>query len=103
MENRKWLQRKYPKTFDEVNKFLNDEQLQEFKRRKYKLGKLTIHINQDEIYEIGRLCMFKRSNPINDYNYPLHPVIVKCNDENHTTSGYVSFWVSPSYVEEVQS
>ena len=53
MENRKWLQRKYPKTFHEVNKFLNDEQLQYFKERKYKLGKLTENINQEEIYGKG--------------------------------------------------
>jgi hypothetical protein len=100
MENRKWLQRKYPKIFDEVNEFLNDEQLQQFKKGKYKLGKLTEDINQEEIYGKGKLCIFKRSNPINDYNYPLHPIIVKCN-EKLTVSGYNSFWVSPNQVEEV--
>ena len=102
MENRKWLQRKYPKTFNEVNKFLNDEQLQSFKELKYKIGRLTEDINQEEIYSKGKLCMFKRTNPINDYNYPLHPIIVKCND-NLTVSGYNSFWVSPRQVEEVLS
>jgi hypothetical protein len=99
MENRKWLKRKYPQSFTEVNKFLNDEQLQQFKAGNYKLGILIENINQEEIYEKGKLCMFKRTNPINDYNYPLHPIIVK---GNNTMSGYHSFWVSPDQVEEVQ-
>ena len=102
MENRKWLQRKYPKTFEEVDKFLNDEQLQTFKERKYKIGRLTEDINQEEIYAKGKLCMFKRTNPINDYNYPLHPIIVKC-DDYLTVSGYNSFWVFPNQVKEVLS
>lgn len=97
MENRKWLQRRYPKIFDEVDKFLNDEQLQTFKTFKYKLGRLTEDIYQEELYNKGDLCMFKRSS-ITSYNYPLHPVTVKCAD-NLTVSGYKSFWVTPNQVE----
>jgi len=100
MENRKWLQRKYPKTFNEVDLFLNDEQLELFKRGNYKLGKLTENINEGEVFKKNKLCMFKRSNPIKSYNYPLHPIIVKCK-ETLTTSGYLSFWVSPNQVQEV--
>lgn len=100
MENRKWLQRKYPKAFKEANVFLNDERLQLFKEGKYKLGALAETIKQEEVYESGKLCMFKRSNPINSYNYPLHPIIVKCNDRL-TMSGYNSFWVHPYQVKEI--
>lgn len=101
MDNRKWLKRKYPKTFEDVSKFLNDEQLQYFKDRKYKLGRLTEDINQEEIYGKGKLCFFKRSNPVNSYNHPLHTITVKCTD-NLTMSGYNSFWVCPTQVEEVR-
>lgn len=101
MENRKWLKRRYPLIFEEVNDFLNDEQLGYFKDLKYKLGRLTVDINQEEIYYKDSLCFFKRSNPVNDYNYPLHQIIVKCSDRL-TTSGYNCFWVSPEQVEEVK-
>lgn len=101
MDNRKWLQRKYPKTFDDVNEFLNDEQLITFKFGKYKLGKLTENINEVNHYKKGCLCMFTRANPIRNYNYPLHPIIVKC-EKPFTASGYHSFWVSPHQVEEIK-
>ncbi len=89
MDNRKWLKRKYPKTFDEVNKFLNEPQLSDFKKRKYKLGRLRNNVIQVQNYEAGQLIMFKRSNPINDLNYPLHYGIVKC-EVGFTESGYHS-------------
>jgi len=34
MENRKWLKRKYPKTFKEFSNILNDQELAYFKKRK---------------------------------------------------------------------
>ena len=100
MENRKWLKRKYPKSIKEVNEFLNDEQLDFFKKHKYKIGRLTENIRKEETYVKGSLCMFKRSNPINSYNYPLHTIIIKC-DTNLTESGYNNCWVTPNQVEEV--
>ena len=101
MENRKWLKRKYPKSFDKANDFLNDKWLKNFKDKKYKLGKLLEDINEGEVYKKGELCMFKRTNPINDYNYPLHTIIVKCT-EGLTASGYHSFWIFPDKIEEIK-
>jgi len=89
MENRKWLKRKYPQTFIEANEFLNDKELENFKRNKYQLGRIvkpTWHVN---LYPVGTLIMFKRSNPIRDENYPLHHAIVKC-EVGFTESGYHS-------------
>lgn len=101
MNDRAWLKRRYPITFNEVNEFLNDEKLSSFKSYNYKLGILTEDIYSEEIYEKGNLCMFKRANPIYDFNYPLHTVIVKCI-EGLTTSGYNSVWVSPNQVNEIK-
>lgn len=95
MEARKWLKRKYPKTFDEVSEFLNDVQLSEFKVRKYKLGRLIRDVStmSDTNYGKGTILMFKRSNPVWSYNYPMHHGIVKC-DIGFTHSGYhsISIW-----------
>jgi hypothetical protein len=87
MENRKWLKRKYPDTYKEVNSFLDDKHLAEFKKRKYKLGRLVSDVISVQKYPKGRLIMFKRSNPINNHNYPLHHVIIKCQ-KGFTESGY---------------
>jgi hypothetical protein len=100
MDNRKWLKRKYPESFNKVNGFLNDEQLQTFKDGKYKIGETTDVLNEGENYGKGTLTMFKRSNPVNDYNYPMHTIIVKCND-GVTASGYNSFWITPNQCKEI--
>ena len=100
MDNRKWLKRKYPKSFNRVNSFLNDEQLQNFRNGKYKLGETTKELKEEETYSVGTLSIFKRSNPINSYNYPMHPIIVKCRD-GLTISGYHSFWVTPDKCKEI--
>lgn len=110
MENRKWLKRKYPKSFDKINKFLNDEQLEIFKKNKYRLGKIITNPNWNfYLYPPGTLIMFKRSNPINDYNYPMCHAIAKCKTKitptgHHpivTPSGYHSIHVFPSYFKEI--
>lgn len=92
MENRKWLKRKYPKTFKEVNQFLDDSQLDEFKKRKFKLGRLTNDIIQVQKYKKGNLILFKRTNPINDFMYPTHYGVIKC-EVGFTTSGYHSIGI----------
>lgn len=102
MDNRKWLKRKYPKTFTEANEFLNDSELKYFKDNKYKLGRIvkpTIYVKE---YPIGTLIMFKRSNPINDYNYPMHHAIVKC-EVDFTQSGYHSINIWESDFKEIQN
>jgi hypothetical protein len=101
MENRKWLKRKYPENYKEINKFFDDTNLVFFKLGKFKMGRLTTTIVDGEIYTKGTLCIFKRSNPINDYNYPLHTIVVKCIDTNTTQSGYHTIWVTPNQCEEI--
>jgi hypothetical protein len=100
MDNRKWLKRKYSDTFEKVNIFLDKTALIEFKKRKYKLGILTKDIIQVQKYKAGNLIMFKRSNPVNDENYPLHYAIIKC-DKGFTQSGYHSFWINEDDFEEI--
>jgi hypothetical protein len=97
MDNRKWLKRKYPKSFNEISNFLDDKALIQFKDGKYKIGRLVM----DNFAMIkGELMFFKRSNPVNDYNYPSHPAIFKCS-KNHTVSGYHSEWITENYYEEI--
>jgi len=101
MDNRKWLKRKYPKTFNEINNFLDNETLIFVKKGKYKIGMITEDIIQEDIiYLKGTLCYFKRSNPINSYNYPLHTISVK-DIHNVTLSNYHNFWVTPNNVIEI--
>lgn len=90
MENRKWLKRKYPESFERINDFFDDVFLSEFKRKKYKLALLNNDTTNVITYKKDSIIAFKRSNPINDENYPLHYCIAKC-DKNLTSSGYHSF------------
>lgn len=95
MDNRKWLKRKYPKIFNEVNEFLNDKELETFRKHNYKLGRLIENVSFFDLYPAGTLIAFKRSNPITSYNYPMHHAIVKC-DAKLTESGYLSIDVFDS-------
>jgi hypothetical protein len=102
MENRKWLKRKYPKSFNDVNEFLNDKQLEEFKKGKYSLARLIKPAwSASNLYEKGTLIMLKRSNPIRDYNYPLHYALAKCS-EDLTLSGYQSLGVWDEVIEIIR-
>lgn len=101
MENRKWLKRKYPKSFSKANKFLNDSELEAFKSKNYKLGILKRDICQVQKYPKGQLIMFKRSNPVNDYNYPIHNAVIKC-DVGFTSSGYHSINIFDGDFKEVK-
>jgi hypothetical protein len=100
MNNRKWLQRKFPKTFNEVNDFLDDEQLSDFKKGKYKLGRLTSDVIYVQKYCKGTLLMFKRRNPVTDENYPLHHGVVKCK-VGFTESGYHSIAITDENFVEI--
>jgi hypothetical protein len=98
MDNRKWLKRKYPESFDQVNSFLNDYYLSIFKSQKFKLGELKNDIQLYD-YKKGDICMFKKSNPVNDYNHPYSYVIVKCG--SFTASGYHSFNIGRNDCKEI--
>ncbi len=102
MDNRKWLKRKYPETFKEVDEFLNDGFLQEFKKGRYKLGRLVSDIIECQKYKKGDLIYFKRSNPVNDYNHPIIRAIIKCQ-KGYTASGYHGIRVVESEFEEINT
>lgn len=100
MDNRKWLKRRYPETFVEVNDFLNDSELEKFRKLRYKLGRIIRPTWDVQLYPVGTLILFKRSNPIRDMNYPMHHAEVKC-DTNFTTSGYHSIGIFEGYFKEI--
>lgn len=102
MDNRKWLKRKYPKTFKEVNEFLNDAQLESFRKQKYNLGRIVMPTWYVELYPTGTMIMFKRANPVRDINYPMHHAIVKC-EVGFTQSGYHSIDVFEEEFKEICS
>lgn len=104
MENKKWLKRKYPESFDELNEFLNDSKLNGLKKYKYLIGRLVEDIKTPcgESYKIGKLVMFKRSNPVNDYNYPDIHAVIKCNSDSVTKSGYHSLTIHEHHIEEIK-
>lgn len=101
MDNKKWLKRKYPKTFNEVNDFLDEKELENFKKNNYKLGiivKPTWYVN---LYPVGTMIMFKRSNP-KDESFPMHYAVVKC-EKGFTESGYHSINVWNDDFKEIKS
>jgi hypothetical protein len=92
MNPEKWLKRKYPNSFKEIRQFLDDKQLIEFKKSKMKIGRLTNDIIKCQKYFNGSLIIFRKSNPINSYNYPMHYGIIKCQ-KGYTESGYHSIHI----------
>jgi hypothetical protein len=97
MDNTKWLKRKYPETFDELHEFLGDFTINEFRVRKFKVGRFVKDFKSlgGQEYKTGTLIIFKRANPVNSPNYPLHFAIVKC-DKTITESGFhsINLWES---------
>ena len=100
MENRKWLKRKYPDTFNEVNEFMDDNILMEFKRYKYKLGRLKNDIHYVQKYPKDSLVIFKRRNPVTDESYPLIYTVIKCQN-GFTESGYHSIETTENDIVEI--
>jgi hypothetical protein len=105
MDNRKWLKRKYPKSFDLLNDLMDDERLYGFKNNRFKLGKLVKdkQVDSSTKYPKGTIIWFKRSNPVKDFNHPQHYAICKCNDgaEDITESGYHSFDIYEKEFKEI--
>lgn len=99
MKNDKWAKRKYPNTYKEILPFINyDKDL-----KKYKVGRLLEDLKIEELYKKGTIFLYRKTNPINDYNYPDIYVIFKCIDQKITFSGFHSFMVSPLNFEEIIS
>jgi hypothetical protein len=90
MDSVKWLQRKYPKSFDELNKYFDRHEIENFKKSTLKIGRLTKNVVWCKKYKRGSIIQFRRSNPINDYNHPFVYAILKCK-VGYTESGYHSF------------
>ena len=90
MENRKWLQRKYPESFKELNEHFNERELANFKKSNLKIGRLTKDITCVQKYKKGSIIHFKRSNPVGNADHPLNYCVIKCQ-EGFTESGYHSF------------
>jgi hypothetical protein len=102
MDDTKWLKRRYPETFEEAYSFMKGFPISEFRSRKLKLGRLSEDVTTmgGQSYKEGDLIMFKRSNPITDFNYPLHYGTVKCKP-GVTESGYHSFRIVEREFNEI--
>lgn len=90
MDSIKWLQRKYPKSFDELNEYFDSNEIENFKKSTLKIGRLTKNV-YGKRYKRGSIIQFRRSNPINDYNHPFVYAVLKCKHKGYTASGYHSF------------
>jgi len=93
MDNSKWLKRKYPDSFEELNEYFDSGALKHFKKSTLKIGRLTSDIFHGQEYKKGSILTFRRSNPVNDYNHPLIYAILKCQ-AGYTASGYHSLNVT---------
>lgn len=102
MDNLKWLKRKYPYSFNELNEYFYRFELDKFKKSTLKIGRLTKDVIWIQKYKKGSIIQFRRSNPINDYNHPFVYCIVKCKI-GFTQSGYHSFNIYEDYFSEVVS
>lgn len=100
MDNLKWLKRKYPDSFDELNNYFDRVELNHFKRSTLKIGRLVKDVIWCQKYKKGNIIQFRRSNPINDYNHPFVYCIVKCK-VGYTESGYHSFNIEESDFIEI--
>lgn len=101
MEARKWLKRKYPESFKELDKFFNEGMLDFFKSSTHKVGRLIKDINVVGGYKKGDIFIFKRTNPINSYNYPIVYATFKCKKTGLTVSGYHSIDLVESDFKEI--
>jgi len=101
MENNKWLKRKYPNSFDELNEYFNRHELNDFKKSTRKIGRLTKDIIQCQKYKKGSIIQFKKS-AITELNHPYVYCIVKCQ-LGYTESGYHSFNITESDYKEITS
>lgn len=102
MESIKWLKRKYPNTFEELNEYFDRHQIEEFKKSTMKIGRLVKDVVCGNKYKKGSIIQFKRSNPINSYNHPFVYAILKCK-VGYTESGYHSFNITENDFIEINN
>ena len=102
MDSLKWLKRKYPDSFEELNNYFDRFEIENFKKSTLKIGRLTKNVFWCQEYKKGSIIQFKRSNPINDYNHPYIYAVLKC-DVGYTDSGYHSFNINESDFIEIKS
>jgi len=101
MEAKKWLQRKYPDSFNELNEYFDRHELVNFKKSTMKIGRLTKDIIQCQKYNKGSIIQFRRYS-VSDYNYPHVYCVVKCQ-VGYTESGYHSFNITLQDFKEITS
>jgi hypothetical protein len=102
MNSLKWLQRKYPNSFEELNEYFDRHEIENFKKSTMKIGRLTKDVIWCQKYKKGSIIQFKRSNPVNGYNHPFVYAILKCQ-VGYTESGYHSFNITENDFVEVVS
>lgn len=100
MENRKWLKRKYPESFERINNFFDDSFLKEFRENKMRIGVLTSDVLNVVKYNKGSIVAFKKSNPITNFNYPSNYGVFKC-EKGFTESGYHSVMIFENQFTEL--
>ena len=99
MNDKKWLERKYPESFKELNEYFDRQELRHFKKSTNKIGRLTKDIIQVQKYKKGSIIQF-RNFGIMDEMYPATHCIVKCQI-GFTESGYHSFNIHKSDFVEI--
>jgi len=102
MNSLKWLKRKYPNSFEELNEYFDKHEIDNFKKSTMKIGRLTKDIVCGEKYKKNSIIQFRRSNPIYDDNHPFVYVVLKCQ-VGYTQSGYHSFYITENDFIEVMS
>lgn len=65
MNSLKWLQRKYPNSFEELNAYFDRNEIKNFKKSTMKIGRLTKDVVWCQKYKKGSIIQFRRSNPVN--------------------------------------
>ena len=100
MDSIKWLQRKYPNTFNELNDYFDRHELEQFKKSTLKIGRLKKDVIVCQKYKKGNIIQFKRTNPVTSYNYPAVYCVVKCQ-VGYTASGYHCFHITEQDFEEI--
>lgn len=101
MEDRKWLKRKYPDSFKELDEYFDRHELSSFKKSTRKIGRITKDIIQCQKYKKGSIIEFRRS-AITEDNHPYVNCVIKCQ-LGYIESGYHSFNITESDFNEMKS
>jgi len=105
MENNKWLKRKFPNSFERIKNFLDDNQFQQFKNYKFRIGILKEDLMNCQNYPKDSIFLYKmnkvyyKNRWTGDYDMYL---VFKCQ-KGYTASGYHGFICSGVKYEEVLS